>query len=239
VDLGEGGTNDAELIALATSANIACGGHAGDEATIRRAIAACLEHGVAIGAHPGHEDPEHFGRRALDLPPDQIRDAVLNQLDRFVRLASLEGATVNHVKLHGALYHQANENPELADTLAAAICKLLPACHIYTPSIGAFAGAATASGLQVVPEAFADRLYTGSGSLAPRDMPGAVLIETNHLVSQALEIVSRQRVRTLDGTWLALSARTLCIHSDTPHALGLLQSLAVAFAHHQIPLQAP
>ncbi len=239
VDLGEGGPNDAELIAHATSANIACGGHAGDEPTIRKAIEACLQHGAAIGAHPGHEDPEHFGRRVLELPPARIREAVVRQLERFIRLAAISGTTVHHVKLHGALYHQANQNPDLARTLAAAISNRFPGCHIYTPAAGEFATAATACGLSVVPEAFADRRYTASHTLAPREIPGAIINETDLSVSQALEIARHQRVRTLDGTWLPLPARTLCIHGDTPHALFLLQSLAKSLTHHHIPLQAP
>ena len=239
VDLGEGGPNDAELIAHASSANIACGGHAGNESTIRNAIGTCLHHGVAIGAHPGHEDPEHFGRRVMDLPPDQIRDALVRQLERFIRIAGNAGAKVHHVKLHGALYHQANQDSGLARVLATAISKLLPGCQIYTPATGAFATAATACDLVVVPEAFADRRYAPDGQLTPRALPGSVIMETDSSVSQALDIARHQRVRTLDGIWLPLSARTLCIHSDTPHALHLLQALAQAFTRHHIRLQAP
>ena len=239
VDLGEGSDNDAALIAHASSANIACGGHAGDDRSIRNAIDVCLERGVAIGAHPGHEDREYFGRRALDLPPDQLRTAIIRQLERFIRHASLAGALVHHVKLHGALYHQANQNPELAHTLAGAIAGLLPGCHVYTPANRAFASAAKDSGLNCVPEAFADRRYSVSGNLVPREWPDALMVHADQTVSQALEIVRFQRVQALEGGWLSVPALTLCIHGDTPDALPMLQALARALRRHQIRLQAP
>lgn len=239
VDLGEGCGNDAALIAHASSANIACGGHAGDDHSIRSAMDACLERGVAIGAHPGHEDREYFGRRALDLPPDQIRTAIIRQLERFIRHASLAGASVHHVKLHGALYHQANENPDLAHSLAGAIAGLLPGCHVYTPANRAFASAAADFGLICVPEAFADRRYNLSGNLVARDCPDAVINHPDQTVSQALEIVRFQRVRTIEGGWLAVPALTLCIHGDKPHALSMLVALARALARSGIRLQAP
>ena len=239
VDLGEGCGNDAALIAHASSANIACGGHAGDDHSIRSAMDACLRSGVAIGAHPGHEDRECFGRRALDLPLEQIRAAVSRQLERFIRHAERAGAAVHHVKLHGALYHQANQNPELAHTLAVAIAGLLPGCRVYTPANRAFARAATESGLIGVPEAFADRRYSVSGNLVPRERPDALMVHPDQTVSQSLEIVRFQRVRTLEGGWLTVPALTLCIHGDTPHALSMLQALAQALARSGIRLQAP
>lgn len=239
VDLGEGCGSDVSLIAHASSANVACGGHAGDETSIRTAMDACLERGVAIGAHPGHEDRESFGRRPLNLPPEQIRTAIIRQLERFIRHASLAGASVHHVKLHGALYHQANHNPELAHTLAKAISGLVPGCHVYTQANRAFASAAAEAGLICVPEAFADRRYQSSGNLVPRDWPGALLNHPDQTVSQSLEIVNFQRVRSVEGAWVSVPALTLCIHGDTPDAPHMLAVLARALVRHGIRLQAP
>jgi UPF0271 protein len=239
VDVGEGGAMDGELIAMGSSANIACGGHAGDAGTLRAAIDACMARGVAIGAHPGHEDPDHFGRRPLNLPSEKIRSALLRQLDRFARCAALAGVPIHHVKFHGALYHQANNDPALADTLAAAVAGIFPGCFIYTTARGSMAGAAGDCGLIVVPEGFADRRYTAAGGLVPRGEPGAVITDPATAVAQALEIARHQRVCTVDETWLPLPARTLCTHGDTPCARQIMQSIITAMARHGIRLMAP
>lgn len=239
VDVGEGCATDGELIAMGSSANIACGGHAGDDDTMRAAIDACMAREVAVGAHPGHEDPEHFGRRPMDLPVEKHRSALMRQLERFARCAVLAGAPIHHVKLHGALYHQADNEPELAGVLAAAVAGIFPGCFIYTTAGGAMAGAASDCGLIVIPEGFVDRRYTASGGLVPRGQPGAVITEPVTAVAQAMEIVLHQRVCAVDGTWLRLPARTLCTHGDSPCARQILHGIVAAMTRHGIRLMAP
>ncbi len=239
VDLGEGGGDDAELIAMASSANIACGGHSGDLGSMRAAIDACMSRGVALGAHPGYEDREHFGRRPLDLPVDQLRCALRRQLERFAACAEMAGAAVHHVKLHGALYHQVNQDPALAEVTARVVAGIFPGCFIYTTAPGCMADAAAGIGLQVVAEAFADRCYGASGALVPRGEPGAVICDSASVVAQALEIACHQRVRLRNGAWLPLRARTLCIHGDTRQAGQLMRDIATAMACHGIKLVAP
>ena len=239
VDLGEGGACDAELIALATSANIACGGHAGNEGTIATAIECALRHGVAIGAHPGYEDREHFGRRSLDLPAEQIRESIARQLARYNEVARRFGVVPHHVKLHGALYHQADHDPALAASLVREIADQVPGGFVYTSPTGAFATAASAAGLRVCAEGFADRRYCAAGTLVPRGQPGAVIEDPANAACQALEIAGNQRVRSIDGTWLPLPARTLCIHGDGPTALAALKAIRQTLVHHRIRLQPP
>jgi 5-oxoprolinase (ATP-hydrolysing) subunit A len=225
VDLGEGGSEDARLISLASSANIACGGHAGDETTMRNAIAAAITAGVAIGAHPGYEDREHFGRRALDLPPMEIADMVRRQVERLALQANAAGAQIHHVKPHGALYLQANRDPELAAAIADAVSRLIPGCRWYVPPTGCLAEAGNAAGLVVIPEGFVDRRYGENGDLLPRSEPGAVIEDLASAVAQAGEIALNQRVLSISGNWLPLPAATLCVHGDGQHAVDTLRSV--------------
>lgn len=227
-DLGEGGPDDAELIAQVTSANIACGGHAGDEQTMRTAIDACLLAGVAIGAHPGYADRMHFGRRPMFLPLAQVKALVASQLEGSLEIAERAGAHVHHVKPHGALYHQADHDPQLAEAVAAATAEILPGCIFYAPPGGMMAAAASHAGLKVRAEGFMDRRYTESGTLIPRSEPGAVITEMPLAVAQALQIACEQRVQTAQGTWLSLAAETLCVHGDSPHAVAILREVRTA-----------
>ena len=174
-DLGEGGSQDAALIALASSANIACGGHAGNDDTMRAAIDGCISAGVAIGAHPGYEDRENFGRRPMDLEPAAVAELVSRQIGRFAKLAARAGAEIHHVKPHGALYHQADHDPALAAAVAESVMCLLPGCGFYVPPAGALAVAGEAAGLDVWAEGFVDRRYQENGALVPRGEPGAVI----------------------------------------------------------------
>jgi len=227
-DLGEGGSHDAELIACASSANIACGGHAGDETTMHNAIKACIAHGAAIGAHPGHEDPEHFGRRALDLTPAEVAESVKRQIARLAEIAEKHGARIHHVKPHGALYNQADRDPELAMAVASAVRSILPGCAFYVPPSGALAAAGKASGLMVRGEGFADRLYQADGSLAARGTSGAVIDDIETAVAQALLIAREHVVATSSGSRFPIAAETLCIHGDGAKAVGMLRAVRSA-----------
>lgn len=238
-DLGEGGTNDAALIALVSSANIACGGHAGDETSMRVAIDACLAHRVALGAHPGYEDPQNFGRSPLDLPPERVGGMVARQLERFAGIAAVAGGLVHHVKPHGALYHQADDNPVLAEAIVRRAAEFFPGCHWYAPPGGMLAALAAEHGLRVCAEGFADRRYAANGKLVPRSKPGAVIEDVKLAALQALSIARDQCVTTNAGTVFPLGARTLCIHGDGPHALATLQAIREVLSRAGVALQAP
>lgn len=232
-DLGEGGSQDAALIALVSSANIACGGHAGDESTMRAAIDACLAAGVAIGAHPGYEDREHFGRRALEISPAAVTDLVVRQVARLAEMT-----TLHHVKPHGALYNQANRDPILAAAVVEGVASVVPGCQFYAPPGGALAAAAKIAGLRLRAEGFADRRYTESGDLVPRDKAGAMIEEVGEAVAQAMQIACKGRVETTAGTWFPLPAQTLCVHGDSLHAVETLRAVRQALIAAGIKLQA-
>jgi UPF0271 protein len=200
-DLGEGGSQDEALLRLVSSANIACGGHAGDEATMRRAIELAMAAGVRIGAHPGYEDREHFGRRAMTLPLDAVTLLVRQQVERLGTLAREMGASVYHVKAHGSLYNQADRDRPLADAV------------VYGPPSGALAAAARAAGITLCAEGFADRRYLENGLLMPRAEPGAVISNVEEAVAQAMALVNRGEVKTL------------CVHGDGETAVGILRVL--------------
>ena len=212
-DLGEGGTQDAALLELVSSANIACGGHAGDEETMRRSIDLALASGVAIGAHPGYEDREHFGRLAMTLPLGMVTALVRRQIAKLSDLATTAGACLHHVKTHGALYNQASRDPLLATAVVAGITSVSPELILYALPGSALAEAGRAAGLTVCAEGVADRRYRLDGSLMPRGEPGAVIKDVDAAVAQALGIVSSGRVETL------------CVHGDGVTAVAILRAL--------------
>lgn len=224
-DLGEGGPDDAGLMALVSSANIACGAHAGNPETIRSAIRLALAAGVSIGAHPGYEDREHFGRRPLDLPAERVREMVEKQLLSFREIARAEGAEVGHVKPHGALYNQADRSPGLAAAVAEASRAAFPEAALFGPPAGCLEMASRAAELGFVAEGFADRRYLPDGSLVPRSEPDAAIENPEEAVAQALDIARDSRVRARNGIWISLPARTLCVHGDGPASVALLTSL--------------
>lgn len=228
-DLGEGAPHDEAIIPLVSSANIACGGHAGDVDTMRRAIELCLAHGTAVGAHPSFPDREHFGRVHLPLTPEEIRASVAAQLADFARVVRAAGATIHHVKPHGALYHHACADAAAAESIITAMRDTIPATpNLFAPANSALARAAQAAGVTVFAEAFADRRYAADGSLVPRNQPGAVLEDPAAAVAQALEIASSARVSTAGGKTIAMPAQTLCTHGDGPHPVALLTALRAA-----------
>jgi len=233
-DLGEGGSQDAALIALASSANIACGGHAGDESTMRAAIDACHAAGVAIGAHPGYEDRAHFGRRPLQLAPAAVTAMVARQVGRLAQMTPLQ-----HVKPHGALYTQADRDPTLAAAVAEGVAGVAPACLFYVPPGGELAAAGAGAGLHVRAEGFADRRYAVNGSLVPRGEAGAVIADAGTAVAQALQIACEGRVRTVAGNWCALPAETLCVHGDGAHVLEILRAVRQALMDAGFEIRAP
>ena len=239
VDLGEGGNEDAALIALASSANIACGGHAGDVSTMRAAIEAALAAGVSIGAHPGYEDREHFGRRALDLPPGEVTASVRQQIARLRKIAASLGAEIQHVKPHGALYLQANRNATLAEAVVEGVRRCLPGTAFYVPPGGELAKAGQKAGLRVVPEGFVDRGYAETGDLLPRNKPGAMIEDLPTAIAQAENIALHQQVTSISGKPIPLPAATLCLHGDNIHATETLRAVRTALQTAGVNIQSP
>lgn len=238
-DIGEGGQHDRALIALVSSANIACGGHAGDETSMRKVIDACLAAGVAIGAHPGYEDRENFGRRALDLPPADVADLVALQVSRMVEMTAQAGGVVHHVKPHGALYLQADRDASLAAAVVEGVVRIIPGCGFYAPPVGRLAMAGADAGLKVMSEGFMDRRYAENGQLVSRSEPDAVIDNVREAVTQGLQIVRERRVITATGTSFPLTAQTLCVHGDSPQALEILRAVRQALLNADFKLQAP
>ncbi|MEX0669722.1 MAG: 5-oxoprolinase subunit PxpA [Pirellulales bacterium] len=234
-DLGEGLAHDAELMPLISSANIACGGHAGDTGTMTSAVTLARRHGVAIGAHPGHADREHFGRRERPLTPDAAAALVLGQI---AALEAIAASDLHHVKLHGALYHQASRDDALAAAIAAALAKHSPGIIVYAFPESALAAEARAVGLAVAEEAFIDRAYLADGSLTPRSRPGAMIADPPAAAARARRLVREGRIETLDGNDLVLHANTLCIHGDGRDPVGIARAVRDALARDGVEIRA-
>jgi len=234
-DLGEGGEQDAALMMLASSVNIACGGHAGDEESIRRAVAHAMEARVAIGAHPGYEDPENFGRRSMKVSARKIRSLILRQLERIMRIQP----QLHHVKPHGALYNQSNQDEAIAEAVVAAISEALPNTILYCPPHGSLTKAAAEIKLATCAEGFIDRRYQQDGNLCPRTNERALIENIEEAASQALSIAIHQTITTLNGVTIPLNARTLCVHSDSPSALELLRLTRTSLERAGIKIMAP
>lgn len=215
-DLGEGGAEDGQLLDLVSSANIACGGHAGDEETMRRTIDLALARGVAIGAHPGYEDREHFGRLAMAFALEKVTGLVERQVTALATLAAGAGTVLHHVKPHGALYNQADRDADFAAALVLGITRVCPDAMLYALPGSKLAEAGRAAGLPVCREGFADRRYLENGSLMPRNEPGAVITDVAEAVAQAMD-----RVRS--GT-----IETLCVHGDGTTTVAILTALKPA-----------
>ena len=228
-DLGEGCGNDAAIIPLISSANIACAAHAGDEASMRETLRLCREFGVAAGAHPGYADPEHFGRRALQLEPGEVITLVREQLRRLGALADLSEVRLAHVKPHGALYNQAARDWRLADAIAACVREFDPQLILVGLAGSELPRAGMRAGLRVAHEAFADRAYLADASLAPRGREGAVIKDIEDGVAQALLILRTGHVNTLDGNRIPVQCDTLCLHGDRGDATEFVKRLRTAF----------
>ena len=227
-DLGEGCDTDEALLDLISSANIACGWHAGGARVMRECVRWAVQKGVSIGAHPSFYDPENFGRKEMDLPPGEIYAGVLYQLGALSAIAQAEGGRIAHVKPHGALYNQAARDAKIADAIVSAV-------HDFDPSVAVFAlansGLVTAAhnvGLIAVEEVFADRGYRADGSLVPRNQPGALLDDEDEVLARTLAMAREQRVKSVDGQWVPLNAQTVCLHGDGPHALKFARRIRSA-----------
>ncbi|HMQ30187.1 MAG TPA: 5-oxoprolinase subunit PxpA [Chloroflexaceae bacterium] len=209
---------DEELLPHVTAANVACGGHAGDPAVMRRTVRLCRELGVAVGAHPGYPDLQGFGRRALPMAPDEIEAAVLAQIGALHAIARAEGVELAHVKPHGALYNVAAATPDVAEAIARAVAAFSRELVLVGLAGSHLVAAGEAAGLRVAREAFADRGYAADGALLPRGAPGALVLDPEANLAQALRIVAEGHALSPEGARVPVAADTLCIHGDTPGA---------------------
>lgn len=233
-DLGEGSSSDRELLTLVSSANIACGFHAGDAQTMLQSVRWANASGVAIGAHPGFPDRENFGRTAMQLPPETVYAQMIYQIGALKSMTESEGARLFHVKPHGMLYNQAAADPQLADAIARAV-RAVDAQLILVGLAGSELIAAGARyGLRTREEVFADRGYLASGALVPRSQPGALIEDAGQALAQTLAMVKQQQVQSVGGEWVAVNAETVCLHGDGAHALQFARTLRAAFAAEQI-----
>lgn len=221
-----------------TSANVACGAHAGDESTMARTVDLAKRHGVAIGAHPGYRDPANFGRVALDLAPGALLDDLRTQLELLRRIAHEAGVTLGHVKAHGALYNRGERDDTIASTIAEAVRSFDDGLTLFAPPGSAMAGAAVRSGIRVAREGFADRAYEPDGTLRSRRLPASVHADPAVAAEQAVSIARDRRVRTSDGGWLPLEVDTICIHGDTPGAPAIARAVRAALAGAGVEVRA-
>ncbi len=219
-DLGEGAGHDAELMPLISSANIACGGHAGDETTMRDTLRLALKHGVAVGAHPGFADRENFGRIELPVSAAEVRGLVLSQVQHLLAVALPCNARVRHVKPHGALYNMAARDRDLAYAVADAVYEADPRLLLVGLAGSRLLEAGAACGLGTISEVFADRTYQADGSLTPRSLPGALITDEKACVAQVLRMVREGRVTATDGSEVVIAADTICLHGDGVHAVA-------------------
>ena len=238
-DLGEGAGHDAELMPFITSANIACGGHAGDDASMRATVALALRHQVALGAHPGFNDRENFGRRELPLTAAQVYDLVATQVWALQRIVRDAGARLVHVKPHGALYSLAARDPALARAVAGAVREADPRLILLGLAGSRLLAAGRACGLRVASEVFADRSYQADGSLTPRTQPEAFIHDGAGAVVRVISMVREGFVWAVDGTNLAIRADTVCLHGDGPEAVAFARRLNQELRKAGIELKPP
>lgn len=219
---------DAEVMPHITSANVACGAHAGDPRIMRRTVRAAKAHGVAVGAHPGFADLQGFGRREMQADPSEVEDSLLAQIGALAAIARAEGVPIRHVKAHGALYNMAARDRTLAEAIARAIKAFDPSLVMFGLPNSPMMEAGVAAGLRVAAEGFADRSYEADGSLTPRSRAGAVIHDVDRVVDRAVRMVRDGVVLTSDGKEIPLKVDTICVHGDTPGASVLTQRIRAA-----------
>jgi UPF0271 protein len=238
-DLGEGAGHDNEILDLVSSANIACGFHAGDSASIFATIQAALERNVSLGAHPSFPDRENFGRTEMALPPADVYSIVAYQIGAFYGLARAAGARMNHVKAHGALYNMAARDRALADVIANAVFALDPKLILFAPAGSHLDFAATEIGLTTASEVFADRNYLPNGLLVPRSDPNAFVHDPNEAADRIIRMLTEGKVRAVDGADVPISASTICVHGDNPQAVEFVRKLRERLELEELMIAAP
>jgi UPF0271 protein len=243
-DMGEGLETDAAIFPFISSANIACGGHAGDAGTMWRTVALALQHGVLVGAHPSYPDRHGFGRTdRLESSPgkgdrplrlDELTDILTDQLRQLQTIAQEMGARLHHVKPHGALYNRAAKDAVVSEIICQTIKTFDPSLLLYGLSGSEMRRQAAASGLGFVSEVFADRTYQRDGSLTPRTEPHALIHDDETMIRQVLMMIRERKVRATDGADVSIAADTLCLHGDGTHAVGFAARIRSELERHGI-----
>ena len=230
--------NDTALMPFITSANVACGFHAGDPTVMKATVRAALKHQVAIGAHPGLPDLAGFGRRNLDISPEEAFDMTVYQLGALQAVVQAEGGRLHHLKPHGALYNMAATNAALAEAIAEAVYKVQPELRLYGLAGSELTKAGEKLGLRTAHEVFADRTYQANGTLTPRRQPDALITDASVAIAQVLRLVQSGVVRTQQGQEVIIRADTVCLHGDGAHALEFAQRLSQELRAAGVRLQA-
>lgn len=224
-DLGEGMGNDALIMPYITSANIACGYHAGDMLTMEKTVELALRNNVHLGAHPSYPDKENFGRKVMNLSEGKIYDVVLKQMETLANIAEKQSAVLNHMKLHGALYNQTAFDTKLGEVVCKAVLDFNPNLIIYGLSGSPFLDKASEMGLKVAHEVFADRTYQEDGSLTPRNHPNALIENADKMLAQVKQMVENHSVTSTSGKVMPIKADTICIHGDGKNAVLFAQKI--------------
>lgn len=228
---------EAALAALISSCSIACGGHTGDNDTMLTTARLAKRHGLTVGAHPSYPDRKGFGRRSIDITPDELEESLHAQISVLCNILNTESMPLRHVKPHGALYNDAAKTPILAKTIASSIQRLGLDVALIGPPGSALEKAANAASISFVAEGFVDRLYRSDGSLTPRNEPGAVIADINARADQALALAHGEQLNAADGP-LKISVQTLCIHSDSPGAAETAHAVRKTLEDNSFSIQA-
>lgn len=237
-DVGEECGDDAALIPLLTSANVACGAHAGDAAVMQRTVELCLKHGVRIGAHVSYPDREHFGRRYMALSPAELETCALGQLRALDAVTHAAGTRITYLKAHGALYNRMADDAAVADAVLAALMAFDPDLKLLTLPGSIAMDRARSAGIEAVGEAFADRAYRDDARLQPRGESGAVIDDAAQVAARGLRLVREGTLESVSGKSVPIEARSLCVHGDTPGAVRLARTLRTALERAGVELRA-
>lgn len=223
-DLGEGGEHDKQLMPLISACNIACGGHAGTLETMQHTVDLAMEHEVEIGAHPSYPDKENFGRLSVKLNDEELKRSLVAQILSLKQITEAEGAVLTHVKPHGALYHDAQQDPQIAEIIIESILEFGNDLVVYAPENSELSRQAQGK-LKVRYEAFADRNYNPDGSLVSRQKPGALITQKEAVLQHLLNMVLEGEIISQKGEKIDTHATTFCLHSDTLNSVEILQYL--------------
>ena len=229
---------DNEVVQYVSSVNVACGYHAGDPLVMDKTVAAAKAAGVAVGAHPGYPDLVGFGRRSMALTAEEVKNTVIYQIGALESFCRAAGIKLQHVKVHGALYNNAEKDLTIATAIAEAIKAVDPTLYMLCLANSQMGVAARNAGLPYVEEAFADRAYTDEGSLVSRKIAGSVIHDLDQVVSRVVQMVRDKTVVSIHGNLVPIQAQTICVHGDTPGAVSMVKAIRAALEKEKISLRA-
>ena len=235
-DLGEGGAYDAQLMGLITSCNIACGGHYGDEASIAQTLKLAKQHKVKVGAHPSYPDFDNFGRKSLTLSAKDLKRTLKEQIERINTIAIEHNYPLTHIKPHGALYNDASRNPNIAELIIETVQELDLNLPIFSPPNSVLSKLSKGK-IDIINEGFSDRNYTKDYTLVSRQHPNALLKTTSQIVNHVVNMVKKNRLKTVEGDILQIKVDTICMHSDTKNAVQHLRKLRDELAENDIEVK--